>query len=329
MSHVVALPVCDGMTMLEYGTVLEALSFEWNDLPSLGYDVRGCGPADGVRTLGGAVLRPAYGLDEIAGADTVIITAVSDPRIDSNPEWHEPLRAAAANGARIVSICTGAFALAAAGLLDGRRATTHWRHAGLLQYRFPRVHVTPSELYIQDGPVLTGAGSAAGLDLCLHLIRTDHGAGTANEVARRLVVAPHRDGDQSQFVNIDTLRPDMDKRFADFLQGLAHGIGGVKGLDDMAARAGVSRRTLHRRFRQYTGVAPLEWLMRQRVYRAMRLLETTNDSVTAITGRAGFDAEETLRYHFKRQTGLAPTAYRERFRGSEVGRSSARPVAGS
>ncbi|RDB48288.1 GlxA family transcriptional regulator, partial [Tsukamurella tyrosinosolvens] len=224
MSHVVALPVCDGMTMLEYGTVLEALSFEWNDLPSLGYDVRGCGPADGVRTLGGAVLRPAYGLDEIAGADTVIITAVSDPRTDSNPEWHEPLRAAAANGARIVSICTGAFALAAAGLLDGRRATTHWRHAGLLQYRFPRVHVTPSELYIQDGPVLTGAGSAAGLDLCLHLIRSDHGAGTANEVARRLVVAPHRDGDQSQFVNIDTLRPDMDKRFADFLQGLAHGI---------------------------------------------------------------------------------------------------------
>ncbi|BDH59609.1 GlxA family transcriptional regulator [Tsukamurella sp. PLM1] len=329
MAHVVALPVCDGMTMLEYGTVLEALGFVWNDLPSLGYDVRGCGPVDGVRTLGGAVLHPAYGLDQIAAADTVIVTAVTDPRCDSNPEWHEPLRAAAERGARIVSICTGAFALAAAGLLDGRRATTHWRHAGLLQYRFPAVHVTPSELYIQDGPVLTGAGSAAGLDLCLQLIRDDHGAWTANEVARRLVVAPHRDGDQSQFVNIDTLRPDMDKRFADFLQGLVHGIAGVAGLDDMARRAGVSRRTLHRRFRRYTGVAPLEWLMRQRVYRAMRLLETTDDSVSAITARAGFDAEETLRYHFKRQTGLAPTAYRERFRGSDVGRSSARPVAGS
>ncbi|WP_019201734.1 GlxA family transcriptional regulator [Tsukamurella sp. 1534] len=313
MSHVVALPVCDGMTLFEYGIVVEALGFAWGDL-TLDYDVRACGPAGGVHTVGGAVLRPGYGLDDIDTADTVIVTAVSDPRRDSNPEWTEHLRAAAANGARMVSICSGAFALAEAGLLDGRRATTHWRYAGLLQHRFPRVRVTPSDLYVRDGGVTTGAGSAAGLDLCFTLIREDHGPAAANEIARRMVVAPNRDGDQSQFVTIDALRPDVDARFADYLQDLSHRIESVAGIDEMAERAGVSRRTLHRQFRRHTGAAPLEWLTRQRVYRAMSLLETTEEPVTAVAARAGFDAEETLRYHFKRQTGLSPTAYRERFR---------------
>ncbi|ADG80614.1 Transcriptional regulator, AraC family OS=Tsukamurella paurometabola (strain ATCC 8368 / DSM/ CCUG 35730 / CIP 100753 / JCM 10117 / KCTC 9821 / NBRC 16120/ NCIMB 702349 / NCTC 13040) OX=521096 GN=Tpau_4043 PE=4 SV=1 [Tsukamurella paurometabola] len=313
MAHVVALPVCDGMTLFEYGIAVEALGFAWGDV-TLDYDVRACGPAGGVHTVGGAILTPGFGLADIATADTVIVTAVTDPRRNSNPEWTEYLRAAAGNGARMVSICSGAFALAEAGLLDGRRATTHWRYASLLQHRFPRVHVTPSDLYVRDGNVTTGAGSAAGLDLCFKLIREDHGPATANEVARRMVVAPHRDGDQSQFVTIDALRPDVDARFADFLESIAHCLDTVAGVDEMATRAGVSRRTLHRQFKRHTGSAPLEWLVRQRVYRAMGLLETTDEPVTAVAARAGFDAEETLRYHFKRQTGLNPTAYRDRFR---------------
>ncbi|GAB3130685.1 helix-turn-helix domain-containing protein [Tsukamurella serpentis] len=313
MSHVVALPVCDGMTLFEYGIAVEALGFAWGDL-TLGYDVRACGPADGVHTVGGAVLRPGYGPSEIATADTVIVTGVTDPRRHSNPEWTEPLRAAAARGARIVSICTGAFALAEAGLLDGRRATTHWRYASLLQHRFPRVRVTPSELYVSDGGITTGAGSAAGLDLCFTLIRADHGPEIANEVSRRMVVAPNRDGDQSQFVTIDALHPDVDATFADFLEAVARSLDTVSGVDDLADRAGVSRRTLHRQFRRHTGSAPLEWLVRQRVYRAMSLLETTDEPVTAVASRSGFEAEETLRYHFKRQTGLSPSVYRDRFR---------------
>lgn len=319
MSHVVALPVCNGMTLFAYGIVVEALGFAWSDLPPLGYDVRTCGPAGGVHTISGAVVTPGYGISEIATADTVIVTGVTDAHTDSNPEWNQALRDAAAGGARIVSICTGAFALAAAGLLDGRRATTHWRYAGLLQQRFPHVQVTPSEIYVQDGAVITGAGSAAGLDLCLRLIHDDHGPQVANDVARRLVTTPYRDGNQSQFVTTDALGPDIDPAFAEYLQTVAHRIEVNTDLDDMAALANTSRRTLHRRFRQHTGLSPIEWLSRQRVFRAMNLLETTSQSITEITANAGFDAEETLRYHFKRQTGLAPTAYRERFRAGRRG----------
>ncbi|MDF0528656.1 helix-turn-helix domain-containing protein [Tsukamurella sp. 8F] len=317
MSHIVALPVCDGMTLFEYGTVVEALGFSWSDLPSLGYDVRSCGPASGVHAVGGAVLRPGYGLAEIDSADTVVVTGVTDPSRNCNPEWNAHLRAAADNGARVVSICTGAFALAAAGLLDGRRATTHWRHASLLQRRFPEVRVTASELYVQDGQVITGAGSSAGLDLCLRLIEHDHGPAAANDVARRLVTPPYRDGDQAQFVNTDTLGADIDSEFTEYLQVLSHQLNSIVDLTDMADLANTSRRTLHRRFRHNTGHSPLEWLIRQRVYRAMSLLETTSQPISTITITAGFDAEETLRYHFKRQTGLTPTAYRQRFRRSK------------
>ncbi|WP_270255880.1 GlxA family transcriptional regulator [Kocuria marina] len=312
----VALPVCDGMTLFEYGTAVEALAFAWRDLPELGYDVRTCGPPGGVRSLGGAVVQPEHGLDAIAEADIVILTGVTDPTWDSNPEWIDPLQYAASHGSRMVSICTGAFGLAAAGLLDGRRATTHWRHSALLQQRFPRIRVTPSELFVRDGSVLTGAGSAAGIDLCLQLIREDHGAGLANEVARRLVAVPHREGDQSQFVNTDTLRMATPYTFSAYLDRLSHNLTKKHDVDSMAHQARVSRRTLHRRFRQYTGVPPLEWLTRQRVFKTMSLLESTDRDVGSICELVGFDAPETLRYHFKQQTGLSPTAYRNRFRAA-------------
>jgi AraC family transcriptional regulator, transcriptional activator FtrA len=213
----------------------------------------------------------------------------------------------------VVSICTGAFVLAAAGLLDGRRATTHWMHAGLLAERYPRVRVDPEVLYIDEGTVLTAAGKAAGMDLCLHLVRLDHGMAVANDLARRLVVAPHRPGGQAQF--IPTPVPNgREHALSDLLPWVIARLDRPLTVEDLACEANMSSRNLARHFNAVTGTTPLQWLLTQRIHRAQELLETTGDSVEQVAARTGMGTAATLRRHFNRVIGVPPDTYRRTFR---------------
>ena len=218
-------------------------------------------------------------------------------------------------GARVASICTGAFALAHAGLLDGRRATTHWDSTAALAERFPQVEVDPGVLYVDEGDVLTSAGVAAGVDLCLHIVRRDHGAELAARVARRIVVAPHREGGQAQFIERPIAGPgsgSLEPTRAWARERLAEPLD----VRTMARHACVSERTFARRFRAETGTTPLRWLLAQRVLEARRLLEATDLPVETVAGRAGFGTAASLREHFARATATTPTAYRRAFRGN-------------
>jgi transcriptional regulator GlxA family with amidase domain len=269
------------------------------------------GERGALRTSSGWRLTPEAGLSALAAADTVIVAGWRD-ELDSPLPLLSALRAAHAGGARIVSLCIGAFVLAAAGLLDGRRATTHWRHADTLSRWHPEVTVDPSALYIDDGDLLTSAGTAAGIDLCLHLVRTDHGATLANAVARRLVVAPHRDGGQAQYVEepvatatggpLGALLAWMDAHLAEPMT-----------VDTLARRVHLSRRQFVRRFTATTGTSPHAWLLHRRVLEAQRLLESTDLPVEDVASFAGFGSTEALRLHFRRQIGVSPRAYRNAF----------------
>jgi transcriptional regulator GlxA family with amidase domain len=222
------------------------------------------------------------------------------------------LQDAAARGARMTSICTGAFVLAKAGLLDGRCVTTHWRYADELARAFPQVRVRPEVLYLEDGPIVTSAGLAAGIDLCLHLIRTDHGAAVANTVARLAVVAPVRPGGQAQFVDApaaSTSSATLDRTRAWALSRLQDQLT----LADLASHASISIRTLNRRFRSETGLSPLQWLLQLRVDRARELLETTDLPLGVIAHRSGIGTVDSLRDHVVAKTGLTPSAYRAAF----------------
>src|SRR3954468_7380592 len=256
-----------------------------------------------------------HGLEALARAGNVVVPGYDT--IDRPPPRAalEALRAAHARGARIVSICTGAFALGDAGLLDGRRATTHWQYAGYLAVRFPAAAVDPNVLYVDEGDVLTSAGVAAGIDLCLHLVRRDHGAEVAARVARRIVVGPHRAGGQAQFIERPLPAEGDGSREATRAWALER-------LDEpldvraMARHACVSERTFARRFRAETGTTPLQWMLVQRVLEARRLLEGTDLPVEVVADRAGFGSAASLRDHFARATATTPTAYRRAFRGS-------------
>jgi transcriptional regulator GlxA family with amidase domain len=260
------------------------------------------------------VLVP-HGLEALERADTVIVPGIGRRAWPIPPESLPALRAAAERSARIASICTGAFVLAAAGLLDGRRAATHWQFADLLARRFPAVEVDPAVLYVDDGDVLTSAGVAAGIDLCLHMVRGDHGAEAANAIARRMVVAPHRDGGQAQFVERplpaatgDGLAPTR----AWMEQHLAEPIT----IEQLARHAGYSPRSFARHFRAETGTTPIQWLIGLRVAEAQRLLERTDLPIEAVATRAGFGTAVALRTHFARVIGTPPSAYRRAFRTS-------------
>jgi AraC family transcriptional activator FtrA len=262
------------------------------------------------------VLVP-HGLDELVRADTVIVPGIGDRAWPLAPEPLAALRAAAARGARIASICTGAFVLAAAGLLDGRRATTHWRYAARLAREFPAVRVEPDVLYVDEGAVLTSAGVAAGIDLCLHIVRGDHGAGVANDVARRIVVAAHRGGGQAQFVERPLPGAPGDGGLAPTRAWMEERLAQPLTVGEMARHAGYSARSFARRFVAETGTTPLQWLIERRVAEAQRLLEATDLPVEAVAARAGFGTAVGLRQHFARILGTAPTTYRRAFRGGE------------
>src|SRR4051794_13687566 len=274
-----------------------------------------------VPTSSGFSVVADHGLEALQRADTVIVPGYDT--IDRPPPARalEALRAAHARGARTVSICTGAFALAHAGLLDGRRATTHWRYAAYLAEQFPAIDVDPNVLYVDEGDVLTSAGVAAGIDLCLHIVRCDHGAEVAAKVSRRIVVAPHRDGGQAQFVERPLPVCDgggLERTRAWALEHLDRPLD----VATLARHAAVSERTFARRFRAETGTTPLQWLLRRRVLEAERLLEGTDLPVEDVATRCGFGTAASLREHFGRANATTPTAYRSAFRGS---RPSSRP----
>jgi len=275
-----------------------------------------CAPEPGrLPTETGFDVVVPHGLDALASADTVIVPGIGDHAWPLPPEPLAALRDAAARGARVASICTGAFVLAAAGLLDGRRATTHWRYAARLASEYPAAIVDPAVLYVDDGDVLTSAGVAAGIDLCLHIVRRDHGAQVANAVARRMVVAAHRDGGQAQYVDrplpvhdgggLARTRAWMDERAAEPLT-----------IAEMARHAGYSPRSFARLFLAETGATPLQWLIARRVAEAQRLLEGTDLAVEEVAARAGFGTAAGLRQHFARALATSPVAYRRAFRAA-------------
>jgi AraC family transcriptional activator FtrA len=265
-----------------------------------------------VTTTTGFTLTPQGGLEALAEAETILVpgyAAIFDP---PPAAVLKALREAAARGARVLSVCTGAFALAHAGLLDGRRATTHWAWADELAARFPAVRVEPASLYVDEGDVMTSAGLSTGIDLALHVVRKDFGAAVGATAARRMVAPPHREGGQAQFIE----RPAEDGigSLEETRRWAAERLSEPLDVAAMARHAAVSPRTFARRFREETGTTPLQWLLSQRVVEARRLLEETDLSVEAIAWRAGFGTAASLRDHFRRATSTTPTAYRRSFR---------------
>ena len=266
-----------------------------------------------ITTQVGFTIDTPYGLEVLDEADTIVVPATPSPDRPSEA-LVDALRRAHGRGARLMSLCTGAFTLAAAGLLDGRRATTHWMWADELARRFPAVKVDPRVLYIDEGDVLTSAGTAAGIDLCLHVVRLDFGAEAANITARRMVVAPHRDGGQAQFVRQPVPPPLPNDPFADTLVWAQEHLDEPIAVDELADRAAMSPRTFARRFQEQHGTTPHQWLLRQRVIYAQRLLETTDLPVDIIADQCGLGTATNLRQHFQRVVRTTPTAYRRTFR---------------
>jgi transcriptional regulator GlxA family with amidase domain len=282
------------------------------------YDVLPIGARAGrVRSQDGLELVLEHGLESLADADTVVVTGPVRPDEPQLPEVLDAVRAAAEEGTRIASICAGTFTLAAAGLLDGKRATTHWSIADELARQYPRVHVDPNVLFVDEGQVLTSAGSAAGMDLCLHLVRKDFGVRAANAVARELVAAPYRSGGQVQYIPRDRTEEGGDL-YARTRQWALEHLAEDLTLADLASHAGVSVRTFSRRFTEDTGRSPMKWLMRARVDTARELLETTDLGVDRIADLVGLGSGTNLRLHFRRILDTTPGQYRRTFTGRDV-----------
>jgi transcriptional regulator GlxA family with amidase domain len=307
----VAVAVADGILNFELALAYELFNSPPPTPVNDWYDVVVCG-AGPVRADGRFLLEPDRGLDRLATADTVIVPGWADLDAEPPPDLVAAIRAAYDAGARVASLCTGAFVLAAAGLLDGRRATTHWQYASALAARYPLVEVDPDVLYVDNGRVLTSAGKAAALDLCLHLVRRDHGSAVANGVARRLVVPPHRPGGQAQYVATPLPSP-AERPLSSILAWASARLDHPLTVEDLARHANVSSRHLTRRFRAAMATTPLQWLLTQRIRRAQELLERTNDSIGTIAEATGLGTATTLRRHFARTVGVSPAEYRRTF----------------
>ncbi|WP_030686144.1 GlxA family transcriptional regulator [Streptomyces sp. NRRL B-1347] len=322
--HRVAVLVMDGVIPFELGIPQRIFGRARNAEGRRLYEVVTCSvrPPGPVRTDADFDVVVEHGPEALAAADTVVVPASHElGPVYEEGRLTDELAAALARvrpGTRMVSICTGGYVLAAAGLLDGRPATTHWAHAEHFQRLFPRVDVDADVLFIDDGDVLTSAGVAAGLDLCLHVVRRDHGAAVANEVARSTVVPPHRDGGQAQYVQ----RPVPEPQLATTTSARAWALGRLHEpiqLRDLAEQEAMSVRTFTRRFREEVGVSPGQWLTRQRVERARHLLESTGLSVDRIARESGFGTAQSMRQHLQSVLGVTPTAYRRTFRAADEG----------
>ncbi|MFS8103504.1 helix-turn-helix domain-containing protein [Lentzea alba] len=306
VSDMLVFAVTDGMLHFELTATYEIFT-----APQLDYEVKICGNAP--MRVGRFTVEPDMTLDQLERAGTVIVPAIADVDEPIDLELVQAVRAAHQKGARIVSLCTGAFVLAEAGLLDGLRATTHWAHTDVLAQRYPRVEVDPDVLYVDNGQVLTSAGKAAAIDLSLHLIRGDHGTATANTAARRLVVPPHRDGGQAQFV-LAPVPSEEGHQLTELFGWASTRLDQTLTVEDLARQANMSSRHLARLFKAVTGTTPLQWLHIQRIRRAQELLEMTDDSVDQIAEASGMGTATTLRRHFHRTVGVPPDTYRRTFR---------------
>lgn len=324
--HRVALLVPQRFSMFEVGIALEIFAGHRSGLPEPWYDVQLCAadPAAVLADCGLVTVPIPYGLDAVDAADTVIVAGAGvggcpvDPDqsvVPPDPDVLAALRRAHARGARIVSFCDGAFVLAFAGLLDDRRATTHWKHTDRLARAFPRIRVEPDVLYVDDGRVLTSAGTAAAVDLALHVVRRDHGARVARQVARHMVMPPHREGGQAQFI----MTPVPERGAAaggvqKVMEHVVHHLDQEFSLADLAAIAFMSTRNFTRRFREVTGTTPAQWVLSQRLTRARELLEETDETVERIARLAGFGSVVTMRQRFVAVLGTSPSSYRRAFR---------------
>ncbi|WP_240649248.1 helix-turn-helix domain-containing protein [Streptomyces sp. Z26] len=331
--HRVAVLVRHGLLPLELGIPHRVLGQARSAAGEPLYSVATCSPTPGaVRTDADFTVDVPHGPEALAEADTVLVPASHGPDEPYARGALEPPLAAALErvrpGARIASICTGAFVLAAAGLLDGRRATTHWASCARLQRLFPDVRVDPDVLYVADGPVWTSAGVASGIDLCLHMVREDFGAAVANAVARRTVVPPHRDGGQAQFVERPVPEPGTSGTGAARAWALKH-LERPLTLRELAEREAMSVRTFTRRFRAEVGVSPQQWLTRQRVERARQLLEETDLPVDRVAADAGFGSASALRAHLQTALGVSPSAYRRTFRATATRTAGTATTAGT
>ncbi|HEY9243939.1 MAG TPA: helix-turn-helix domain-containing protein [Streptosporangiaceae bacterium] len=323
----VAVPVLAPVPAFELGVACEAFGLDWPGSGLPRYDFAVCAEHPGpLPTTTGFAITASHGLDRLAAADLILVLGANPPTPPPPPALIAQLRAAAQRGSTLASLCTGTFVLAAAGLLDGRRATTHWMHAAALAQRYPQVHVEPDRLYVEDGPILTSAGSAAAIDLCLHLIRRAHGAEIANSVARHMVVPAHRSGGQSQYIEMTLPEPTRAGDIAATLDWARLHLDRPLTVEVLAAHAAMSPRTFARRFHQQLGTTPGAWLSRHRVMLAERLLERGDETIAAIAARSGFGSTDTLRRHFARVRGTTPEQYRRAFQLTGHGPGQPQPA---
>lgn len=317
--HTVAVLALDQVIAFDLATPVEV--FGRTRLPDgrRAYRVRVCANRSTV-DAGVFTLRAPWGLEALDEADTIILPGCADPGLPVPDEVIDALRRAASAGTRIASICSGAFILAATGLLDGHRATTHWLAAAQLAAGYPDIEVDPDVLYVDNGSLLTSAGAAAGIDMCLHLIRRDYGSAVAADAARTSVVPLEREGGQAQFIVHDQPPTPRGSALEPVLRWIQDNAARDLSLDDIAAHAGMSTRTLNRRFREHTGTTPLQWLLRARIRQAQHLLEATSHPVDRIAGQVGFGSPTAFRDRFKRVVGTSPHSYRAAFHGSGADR---------
>ncbi|AYN43612.1 helix-turn-helix domain-containing protein [Streptomyces dangxiongensis] len=315
----VAVVLLDGVQPFELGVVCEVFGIDRSDdgLPVYDFAVVSAeGPSLGTHC--GFTVSTPYGLERLEEADLIAVPAGQAYAERAFPEeLLTALRRAVDRGTRVLSVCSGVFVLAAAGLLDGRRCAVHWHHAEQLARRYPRLEAEPDMLYVDEDPVITSAGTAAGIDACLHIVRKEQGPEVANKIARRMVVPPHRDGGQAQFIERPLPKAPCDT-VGEVLAWMEAHLDQEVTVEQLAARAHLAPRTFARRFQQETGTTPYRWILRQRVLLAQELLEGTDETMDAIAGRTGFGTAAALRHQFVRALGTTPQAYRRAFRGPQA-----------
>lgn len=311
----VAVLAYDGLCTFEFGVAFEVFGLQRPEMGPGWYRYAACAVEPGpLRAAGGLAVAVDRGPEVLAEADLVVVPGWRGIDAPVPAALVEALRAAHARGARLMSLCSGAAVLAAAGLLDGRRAATHWRYVAALAARHPAIRFDADVLYVDGGDLLTAAGSAAGIDLCLHVVRGDFGPEAANSVARRLVVPPHRDGGQAQFVPAPVPRQHEASRLGPLIDAMRARPGDDHRLDALAGRAGMSLRTFQRRFARATGLPPGEWLMAERLRLARELLERRPEApLDDVAAAAGFGTAAAMRHHFRARLGISPSAYRGAF----------------
>ncbi|MEQ4283793.1 transcriptional regulator FtrA [Pseudomonas syringae] len=312
-NHLVVALIYNQLCTFEFGCTVEVFALKRPELGVSWYKFATFPVDDGpITAAGGITIVPTPGEVLLENADTIIVPGWRGVESEVPQRLIEQLQAAHARGARICSICTGAFVLAAAGLLDGHKVTTHWRYTDLLATMYPGLTIQPNELYVDQGSIVTAAGSAAGLDMMLHLVRNDHGSRVANMVAQRMVIPPHREGGQSQYASRQLVSAS-DGPISNLMDWIRSDLQRPHTIKEMASRAALSTRTLHRSFMESTGLTPYDWLLGERIAYAKELLESSKLRLNEVVDRAGFGSEESFRRHFRNLVGISPSSYRKQF----------------